>query len=105
MIEGEPSDLDFEKMLTNAGSPAETAKVTSMLTGNATDQQYRGSLGSAVDFYLRRAEEIHAAGGDASNLTLPDWNLDADRGYGFKCWEAHTRLDPQPAGGVIVQYQ
>lgn len=104
LIEGEPSDPDFEKMLTAAMTPSETAKVTGALSGNASDGPYRGSLGSAVDFYLRRAEEIHAGGGGPAGLTLPDWNLDADRGYGFKCWEAHTELDPQPPGGVVVKY-
>jgi hypothetical protein len=104
-IEGEPSDKAIEDALVKAGSPEETAQITSSLAGNAEDgRQYRGSLGSAVDFYLRRAHEIQLAGGDSTQLVLPDWNIDSDRGYGFKCWEAYTTLDPQPASGVKVVY-
>ncbi len=107
-IEGEPSDLDMERVLINADTPEQTASFTGILGQNAIgdlfQRGYRGSLGSAIDFYLRRAEEIHADSGNSSRLALPDWNLDADRGYAFKCWEAQSRLDPQPPGGVLVQY-
>lgn len=104
-IEGEPSDLDLEKALIAAKTPEETARLTSVLRENAHGGgPYRGSLGSAVDFYLRRAQEIHEAGGDASKLRLPDWNIDADRGYAIKCWEAQSSLDPQPSNGVAISY-
>ncbi len=107
MIEGEPTDLDFEKDLTAAASPDETTHVTEPLYVNANGGKggiYRGSLGSAVDFYLRRAAEVHADGGDSTKLMLPDWNIDSDRGYGFKCWEAVSKLEPQQPNGVQVRY-
>jgi hypothetical protein len=104
-IEGEPSDLAMEQALINSSTPAATAEITSVLQQNTKNSGgYRGSLGSALDFYLRHAEEIHAADGDSSKLQLPDWNIDADRGYGFKCWEAASKLDPQPPSGVQVKY-
>jgi hypothetical protein len=103
MIEGEPSDLAFEAALIKAATPAETAEITSVLYENAHGKTVRGSLGSAVDFYLRRAEELNGTPNGAK-LRLPDWNIDADRGYGFKCWEAASTLDPQPPNGVTIQY-
>ena len=104
-IEGEPTDPDLEKALAHAETPAETIALTSVLKQNLRGPKtYRGSLGSAVDLYLRRAAELHEAGGDPKGLQLPDWNIDADRGYGFKCWQADSTLDPQPATGVDVEY-
>jgi hypothetical protein len=105
-IEGEPTDLAMENALIGATLPAETMEITSVLRSNlrAPATRYRGSLGSAVDFYLRRASEIQSGGGGASLLQLPDWNIDADRGYGFKCWEADSSLDVPPSSGVAVHY-
>jgi hypothetical protein len=47
-------------------------------------------------------------------LKVPNWNLDGDRGYGFKCWEViadssttpptETTLEPPPQNGVVTTY-
>lgn len=105
-IEGEPSDLSIESQLSQSGlSETATIEIASQLKGNAiAGKAYRGGLGSAVDFYLRRAHELHKHRGDPTSMLLPDWNLDADRGYGFHCWEAQTPLQTPPAGGVSVSY-
>ena len=90
-----------------ATTPQATAEIDSILAANiggGFTAPYHGSMGSAIDLYLRRAAEIHAAGGGASKLILPDWNIDADRGYAFKCWEAISKLDPQPSHGVQIRY-
>jgi hypothetical protein len=106
-IEGEPTDPDVEKALSAADSPAETTKIAEGVFFPRTGAQYKGSLGSAVDFFLRRAREVAQDGGDGNALQLPDWNLDGDRGYGFLCWQvvSPTALEPPPAGGVDVTYQ
>ena len=104
-IEGEPTDLRIEKELSMSGSAEATIEIANQLMGNSgREREYRGGLGSAVDFYLRRAEELHRADGDPGAMLLPDWNLDADRGYGFHCWEASTQLQFPPASGVQVHY-
>jgi hypothetical protein len=82
-IEGEKYNPDVETKLMQAKTQDDTISATSKMT--------QGSLGSARDFFLRRAKDIADAGGGAKKLTdqglLPDWNLDGDRGYGFKCWQ------------------
>ena len=115
-IEGEPSNLDVEKALAYSPSAERTDAMTSTLfpiqaAGAAIP--YKGSLGSAVDFYVRRANEIAADGGGANQLLLPNWNLDADRGYGSLCWEIvkdangnDTQLEPPPLpppDGVLIK--
>lgn len=54
----------------------------------------------------RRMSEVAADGGGDGKMNLPDWNLDADRGYGSKCWEIGqgTKLEPPPAGGINSNY-
>lgn len=104
-IEGEPGDPDLERKLAEATTPAQTADITGRFRSNVEGKDhYRAGLGSAVDVYLRRAAELHAAGGKTSGLLLPDWNIDADRGYAFKCWVATDKLEPLPASGVQVEY-
>ena len=103
-IEGEPFDPAVEKALMAAATPAETVRITTSLGRASLGNNYRGSLGSAVSFFLRRAKEIHASADGVQGLRLPDWNLDADRGYGFKCWRANSALRPPPSGGVSVSY-
>jgi hypothetical protein len=87
-IEGEPPNLAVEQTLMLAQDPQTTL--------NATNGLRRGGLGNAVDFFLRRAQDIAANGGGAAKLArnLPDWNLDSDRGYGFKCWRRTGALEP-----------
>lgn len=111
-IEGEPSNPDIEQALANASSPERTIELARNLFPSSTPAvaplPYSGSLGSAIDFFLRRAREIAlGAGGDAL-LNLPDWNLDGDRGYGFKCWQITAdALEPPPgapAPGVKTTY-
>lgn len=105
-IEGEPSDLGVEEALMNADSPDVTRKITSGIYFPEKGQSYKGSLGSAIDFFLRRMSEVAADGGGDGKMKLPDWNLDADRGYGSKCWEIGqgTKLEPPPAGGINSNY-
>jgi hypothetical protein len=115
-IEGEPSNLDVEKALSNAPTPEATDAITTNLfpiQAATMGIPYNGSLGSAVDFYLRRATEIANAGGGDQGLLLPNWNLDADRGYGSLCWEVvpdgsgnDTQLEPPPLAppnGVLIK--
>ena len=105
-IEGEPTDLNIEKQLSNPDLTVDaTIENAGQLASNGDrGRPYRGGLGSAVDFYLRRAEELHNHVGDPGPMLLPDWNLDSDRGYGFQCWQAKTQLQAPPPSGVIVEY-
>lgn len=104
-IEGEPSDPHVEEALAAAQTPDETMRITRGLFPSPTGAAYNGSLGSAIDFFLRRAREIALDGGGATKLDLPDWNLDGDRGYGFKCWQISAGpLEPPPGGGVNITY-
>ena len=112
-IEGEPLNEDMVQQLTAAGAPHVTRALTAGLFplsgGFAALKPYTGSLGNALDFYLRYAKLIVNDGGGDKQLDLPDWNLDADRGYAFKCWEllklpGGQKLEPPLTTGVEATY-
>ncbi len=108
-IEGEPLNPAIVRALTSAPTPERTIAITRGLVppspANIAGTNYSGSLGNAFDFYLQYAANIAQAGGDSNDLNLPDWNLDADRGYGFKCWQlTGGPLEPPPTGGVNSTY-
>jgi hypothetical protein len=108
-IEGEPTNPDVEKALTEADTPEVTIEIArNVFPASPTGTvpvTYNGSLGSAIDFFLRRAREVALGGGGEANLVLPNWNLDGDRGYGFHCWQVTAdALEPPPATGVVTTY-
>ncbi len=108
-IEGEPLNPAVVNALSSATLPQDTIAITSGLfpppAAGIAGAAYAGSLGNALDFFLRYARTIARAGGDANTLNLPDWNLDADRGYGFKCWRVTGGLlEPPPETGVVATY-
>jgi hypothetical protein len=49
-------------------------------------------LGNPVDYSLYVVGQITAAK-DPDVPALPDFNLDADRGYGYRCWDWNRRVD------------
>lgn len=107
-IEGEPTNPDVEQALATSSSPEKTIEIARSVfpapTG-AAPVTYAGSLGSAIDFFLRRAREVAQDGGGHAKLDLPNWNLDGDRGYGFLCWQVTANaLEPPPAAGVTTTY-
>ncbi|HEV8362431.1 MAG TPA: zinc dependent phospholipase C family protein [Gemmatimonadaceae bacterium] len=105
-IELEPTDLQFEQGATNAATPNGTKDFVNSRLRSIGTRAYTGSLGNAIDFYMRRAAEIDADGGDSGKLVLPDWNLDGDRGYAAKCWKLtvppstppNDLVPPNPSG-------
>jgi hypothetical protein len=111
-IEGEPLNPVIVEALTAATTPQQTIQIAKNLFPNppsitAGGPAYSGSLGNALDLYHRYAARIAQDGGGANGLNLPDWNLDADRGYGFKCWSllgGAQALEPPAATGVAVTY-
>jgi len=109
-IEGEPSNPDVERLLVAAQKPEDTISIARNVfppvsPAGTVPAPYSGSLGSAIDFFLRRAREVANDGGSETKLILPDWNLDGDRGYGFKCWQiTQGALEPPPGTGVATTY-
>lgn len=85
-IELEPSNLDFERAAAAAKTPDHTRELMLALR-SIGKPNYGGSLGNAVDAFVRRANEIAEDNGGPGRLLLPDWNLDGDRGYAAKCWD------------------
>lgn len=103
-IEAAPSDADVERKLANADTPRQTIDIVSGAMPLTRFKTTPPMLGSAMDFYMRRAGEIAADNGGPGAMLLPDWNLDGDRGYAFKCWRLGSALEPPPAAGVNVSY-
>jgi hypothetical protein len=79
---------DYEK----AATPADTE--------SASDANLPAGrhLGDAVDY------SVYLVGRLGNGQIVPDFNLDADRGYGYKCWEWDRRPDrswtPSPDGAL-----
>lgn len=95
-IEGEPLNPHAVAVLSKAPTPERTMAATRGMFPSPR-MPHDGSLGNAIDFYLHYAARIAGSGGGADHLALPDWNLDADRGYGFKCWELREGTLEPPA--------
>jgi hypothetical protein len=78
--------VDYEKAATPADS--ESASDANLPAGR--------HLGDSVDYSVYVMSRL------ANGQALPDFNLDADRGYGYKCWEWDRRPDrswtPSPTG-------
>lgn len=72
--------LDELVALTDAPDPTDEAKLGTIYT--------TGLLGNALDLARALYEQVN------SGRELPDFNLDADRGYGFLCWSQPA--DPAP---------
>ncbi|NUO00121.1 MAG: zinc dependent phospholipase C family protein [Saprospiraceae bacterium] len=54
------------------------------------------SIGNATDFSARMiavANMLPDVGEEAKNILFTNWNLDADRGYGFKTWKGEIPQD------------
>jgi hypothetical protein len=86
-IELEPTDPQFERIVGGEITAEEAHRFVNSRLRPAGTRGYAGSLGNALDFFMRRADEIEADGGGPGKLLLPDWNLDGDRGYAARCWK------------------
>jgi hypothetical protein len=74
-----PHDPNADSLAT-ASDPSETQEINA-----ATLKSNQGQLGNAVDFAVRIIVRAHNGTLDLDK-DLPDWNLDADRGYGWLNW-------------------
>lgn len=82
-----PANEDLINSYTKAANPFETDMISfSEVTANR-------NMGDPVNFssflmwQLARPE---------IQKNIPDWNLDADRGYGYKCWDWNRHLEGVP---------
>jgi hypothetical protein len=121
-----PPALPDERALTTAGPHPAAAGPSVLFGGTGSDPMIRdrleeaataaaadtvgrdvtprSHLGDAVEFsqYLLWLESREPTQRDGTKVSLVDWNLDADRGYGYHCWDwnRHSLNDrqfpPQP---------
>ena len=112
-IELEPTDPQFEQEVARPAvrSPEHTRDFAMSRLRSVGTRSYGGSLGNAIDFFMRRATEIDADRGGDGQLFLPDWNLDGDRGYAAQCWRLTVPpatppndLAPPNGSGVEIVY-
>jgi hypothetical protein len=79
LLPGPPGDTGARTQLEDCKSPAETfAALDALLRGNR-------HLGGPVDYGLYLIGRMAAGGSDA--FQVPDFNLDSDRGYAWRCWD------------------
>ena len=79
-------------VLEECGTPAETAKALDELL--AVNEH----LGGPIDYGLYLVGRMAAEAGQ-TEFGVPDFNLDADRGYAWHCWDwdrHHRGKDPPP---------
>jgi hypothetical protein len=75
-IDGVPLDVELLSAYASAATPAET---------RALQQRQARSFGNAVDLSIFILD--NRADGKREPIAFCDWNLDGDRGYGYKAWE------------------
>ena len=90
LLSGAPGDATARKELEAAATPADTFVRLSALL--AQDKH----LGTPVD-YATYLVSCMLRDHDSTEFGVPDFNLDADRGYAWKCWDwnrHHLGRDP-----------
>ena len=99
-IENTVMDHQILEDFSNAASPKETRTVER----NAL--QNRKALGNAIDYSVKLILEAYDMWKEGTNLNIPNWNLDADRGYGYKCWTLKNpnSIDPKSKIEAIEDY-
>jgi hypothetical protein len=129
-----PPDLPDELPLTTAGPHAALVSPAILFGGTGTDAVLRDRfenaatpsdadaagldvtpqkhLGDAVAFseYICWLESRTPQQPDGTVVPLVEWNLDADRGYGYHCWDWNRKPDspgspaqPDPEGNLFNQ--
>lgn len=92
-----PSDPSIRDRLESAETPTHADRVGPDLTP-------RQHLGDAVSFskYLLWLESRDPEQADGYQVPVVEWNLDADRGYGYQCWDwnrdANLPAEQDPEG-------
>jgi hypothetical protein len=88
LLPGPVGDASARNRLEDCRTPAETAAALDLLLpGNL-------HLGGPVDYGLYLVGRM--AAGDSDEFPVPDFNLDSDRGYAWRCWDWNRhRAGPQ----------
>lgn len=99
-IENTPMDLSLLNDFVNAQSPTDTRNIERDALEN------KRAIGNAVDYSVKLMLEAYEMWNQGTILELPNWNLDADRGYCYKCWYMKNpdSLDPESTTEVIDRY-
>ena len=77
-IRNEPFNEQNIQLYAKAANPNETRQI----------QTKRLTIGNAIDFSVWMIK--NAINQNQPDIVYTDWNLDSDRGYGFKCWNANN---------------
>jgi hypothetical protein len=99
-IENTPMDLNLLNDFANARSPTETRNIEWVALKNGL------AIGNAVDYSVKLILEAYEMWDRRTSLDLPNWNLDSDRGYCYKCWSSLNldSLDSESTTEVIDRY-
>ena len=81
-IEGTQIDEALLARFAQASSPQETRDIEIEALGSDD------AIGNAVDYAADLVFRIYGMWKNAEDINIPNWNLDGDRGYGYKCWAA-----------------
>jgi hypothetical protein len=99
-IENKPMDLQILQDFANAASPAETRNIEHIALQN------RRAIGNAIDYSVKLILEAYDMWKVNATISIPNWNLDADRGYGYKCWTMSNpdSVSPKSTDAVDEEY-
>jgi hypothetical protein len=90
---GIPGDQDIRKRYETSALPADT----DLISFTQTDKTV--NLGDPVNFSGYLIWQLTRTNWQANDKTqITDWNLDADRGYAYKCWDWNRHAAPKPGG-------
>ena len=99
-IEDTAMDLQILEDFSNASSPTETRNIERFALEN------KRAIGNAVDYSVKLILEAYNMWNEGADLQIPNWNLDSDRGYAYKCWYMKNpdSVDPESVTEVIDRY-
>jgi hypothetical protein len=90
-----PGDQAMRVAYENAPSPA----TTDLISSGATKTKNLGDPVNFSDYLMWQLTRLEPLNDPVGPSLITDWNLDADRGYAYKCWDWNRH---EPTGEFIL---
>ncbi len=109
-IQDLPTNDKVIEAFSNAKTPEETRLIQQKYLLNGRDNPkylINNSMGNAVDYAVKIIRQVYEMWKEGkTSVDLPNWNLDADRGYGYKCWNMNygKAVLPENKDAVVNDY-
>ena len=97
-------DIPMDHALLDRFAQASTPSITREIEREIFEK--KGAIGNAVDYAVELILGIYSFWKEGEDYLIPNWNLDSDRGYCYKCWcmDNPGSVAPDSNEVVVDQY-